>query len=71
MLTVKPIPGYEEYAYYPDVLCISFEYCNLTNEDLGATPLSSIIIAEKHKGNEQAFGMLRPIHEKIVDCDKN
>ena len=50
MLTVKPIPNYEEYAYYPDQLYISFEYCNITNEDLGRTPLESVIIAERNKG---------------------
>ena len=49
MLTVRPIPGYEEYAYYPDQLYIGFEYCNLINEDLGCTPLASVIIEEKHK----------------------
>ena len=47
MLRIRPIPGYEEYAYYPNQLFTSFEYCNLTNEDLGRTPLTSVIIAEK------------------------
>lgn len=51
MLTVRPIKGFEDYAYYPDQLYISFEYCNLVNEDLGVTPLASVVIAEHHKGN--------------------
>jgi hypothetical protein len=52
MLTVKPIKGFENYAHYPDRLYISFEYCNLTNEDLGITPLASVYVAEHHKGND-------------------
>jgi hypothetical protein len=62
MLTVKPIPNYEEYAYYPDQLYISFEYCNITNEDLGRTPLESVIIAERNKG-KTAFPV-KSWHEK-------
>lgn len=68
MLTVKPIPGYKEYAYYPDQLHISFEYCNLINEDLGCTPLASIIIAEKRKG--RTVFPTKPWHDKIVDFNK-
>ena len=68
MLTVRPIPGYEEYAYYPDQLYISFEYCNLTNEDLGRTPLASVIIAEKHKG--RTVFPTKAWHEKVIDLDK-
>ena len=52
MLTVKPIKGFENYAYYPDQLYISFEYCNLTNEDLGVTPLASVILAERSRGRD-------------------
>ena len=52
MLTVKPIKNWEEYAYYPDALYITPEYANFTNEDLGSTPLASVMIAEKRKGNE-------------------
>jgi hypothetical protein len=52
MLTVKPIKGFEDYAHYPDQLYISFEYCNLTNEDLGVTPLASIILAERNRGRD-------------------
>lgn len=68
MLTVRPIPGYEEYAYYPDQLYISFEYCNLTNEDLGCTPLASVIIAEKHKG--RTVFPTKAWNEKVIDLDK-
>lgn len=68
MLIVKPIPGYEEYAYYPDQLCVSFEYCNLTNEDLGCTPLSSVILAEKRRGRE--VFPTKPWHGKVICLDK-
>lgn len=69
MLTVKAIPGYEEYAYYTDhELYVSFDYCNLTNEDLGRTPLASVIIAEKHKGRE--VFPTKSWHEKVIDLDK-
>ena len=68
MLTVKPISGYEEYAYYPDQLYISFEYCNLTNEDFGRTPLASVIIAEKHKG--RTVFPTKSWNEKDIDPDK-
>ena len=68
MLTVKPIHGYEKYAYYPDQLYISFEYCNLVNEDLGCTPLASVILAESHKGRV-AFPT-KAWHEKVIDLDK-
>ena len=47
MLTITPIKGFENYAYYPKVLHISFEYCLFTNDSLGETPLASVIIAEK------------------------
>lgn len=57
MLTVKPIKGWEEFAYYPDRLHISFEYANITNESFGSnpfgpTPLASVIISEKRRGRE-------------------
>ena len=52
MLTVKPIKGFENYAYYPAQLHVSFEYCSLTNEEFGATPLASVFVAEHHKGND-------------------
>ena len=68
MLTVKPIPGYEKYAYYPNQLYVSFEYCNLTNDDLGCTPLSSVIIAEKRRGRE--WTATKAWNEKVVDLDK-
>lgn len=63
MLIIKPIPNYEEYAYYPDQLYISFEYCNITTEDWGRTPLESVIIAERNKG-KTAFP-IKSWHEKI------
>lgn len=69
MLTVKPIPGYKEYAYYSDKLYISFEYCNLTNENLGCTLLASIIIAEKRKG--KTISSIEPWHNKVIDFNKN
>ena len=62
MLAVKPIRGWERYAHYPDVLYISPEYANFTNEDFGATPLASVMIAEKHKGHE-VYGY-KPWQEK-------
>ena len=68
MLRVIPIPGYEEYAYYPNQLYISFEYCNLTNEDLGCTPLGSVIIAEKHKG--RTVFPTKSWHNKVIDLNK-
>ena len=68
MLRVRPIPGYEEYAYYPNQLYTSFEYCNLTNEDLGCTPLASVIIAEKHKG--RTVFPTKSWHNKVIDLDK-
>jgi hypothetical protein len=68
MLTVKPIPGYEKYAYYPDRLYISFEYCNLTNEDLGRTPLASVILAEKHKG--RIMFPFKSWHGEAITLDK-
>ena len=68
MLRIRPIPGYEEYAYYPNQLFTSFEYCNLTNEDLGCTPLASVIIAEKHKG--RVVFPTKSWHEKVIDLDK-
>ena len=68
MLRVRPIPGYEEYAYYPNQLYTSFEYCNLTNEDLGCTPLASVIIAEKHKG--RTLFPTKSWHNKVIDLDK-
>lgn len=52
MLTAKPIKGFEDYAYYPDQLYVSFEFCNLTNEDLGVTPLASVILAERNRGRD-------------------
>ena len=52
MLTVKPIKGWEQFAHYPDRLYISFEYANITNEEFGATPLASVVIAEKRRGRE-------------------
>ena len=69
MLRIRPIPGYEEYAYFPNQLFTSFEYCNLTNEDLGHTPLASVIIAEKHKG--RTVFPTKSWHEKVIDLDKS
>ena len=68
MLRIRPIPGYEEYAYYPNQLFTSFEYCNLTNEDLGCTPLASVIIAEKHKG--RTVFPIKSWHGEVIDLDK-
>ena len=61
MLTVKPIKGFENYAYYPNRLYISFEYCNLVNEDLGVTPLASVLIAEHRKG--KVLSSFKPFQE--------
>lgn len=69
MLAIKPIPGYEKFAYDPDQFHITFEYCNLTNEDLGCTPLVSVFIAEKHKG--RTVFPTKAWCENVINLGKN
>ena len=49
MLVVKPIKGFEEYAYYSDYLNVSFEYCSLTNETSCLDPLTAVLTAERRR----------------------
>lgn len=50
-LEVKPIKGYEKYAYYPDVLIAEWgsKYHHLANwwSDEDGTPFSAIALAER------------------------
>ena len=50
MLQIKPIKGFENYAYYPKVLAVSFEYCHLTNEVYGMTPIAAVFLSERRRG---------------------
>ena len=62
MLVVKPVKDWEQFAYYPDELHINFQFANLVSEWLDASPLASIVMAEKDKGNE--ITAIRPWTEK-------
>jgi hypothetical protein len=61
LLEVKPIKGYEEYAYYPDHLFVGFEYCSVVTLNLSRTPKTAIYRAERYKGNKNVEN-LKPIH---------
>lgn len=61
LLEVKPIKGYEKYAYYPDHLFVGFDYCSVVTLDLSRTPKAAIYRAEKYKGNKNVEN-LKPIH---------
>ena len=50
LLAVKPIKGYEEYAYYPRVLLTELDYCNIVNYRCGQSPLFAIHYAERNHG---------------------
>ena len=60
-LEVKPIKGYEEYAYYPDRLFTTFDYCSIVTLDLSRTPKSAIYRIEKYRGNRNVES-LKPFH---------
>lgn len=51
MLCVKPIKGYENYAYYTHGLNISLEFVHLTNTEIGKTPLDKALFAMRHVDN--------------------
>ncbi len=62
LLEVKPIKGYEEYAYYRDVLRIEICDANLANFSIeNANPIWMIDWAEKSNGG---IKYLKPIHSK-------
>lgn len=48
MLRVKPIKGYEEYAYYTRGLNTSLEFVYLTNTEIGKTPFEKVLFAMRH-----------------------
>lgn len=59
-LEVKPIKGWEEYAYYQDYLHIEINHANLTNFTIEKNdPIAMINWAER--GN---IKYLKPIHSK-------
>ena len=51
MLKVKPIKGYEKYAYYTHGLNISLEFVHLTNTEIGKSPLDKALFAMRHVEN--------------------
>ena len=59
LLEVKPIKGFEKYAYYPDFLLTELKYCNITNFHNGQSPLWAIAWAEQNKGGIKTTD---PIH---------
>lgn len=59
LLAVKPIKGYEQYAYYSDVLLTELDYCNITNFRNRCNPIWAIKWAERHKGGIKTTD---PIH---------
>ena len=59
-LEVKPIRGYEEYAYYSKVLTTSLDWANITNDHLRKKdPIHSIAWAERRNGGIKT---VIPIH---------
>ena len=58
-LKVKPIKGYEEYAYYKKGLCTELSYCKITNFSFHHDPLWAIAYAERNNGGLQTT---TPIH---------
>lgn len=50
LLEVKPIKGYEQYAYYSDILLAELDYCNITNFHNNRDPLWAVAWAERNKG---------------------
>lgn len=62
LLEVKPIKGYEEYAYYRDILRVELSDANLANFSIeNANPIWMIDWAEKSNGG---IKYLKPIHPK-------
>ena len=59
LLEVKPIKGYENYAYYPDCLLTELDYCNIVNFRPNDDPLVAIAWAERNKGGIKTAA---PIH---------
>lgn len=50
-IAVKPIKGYEKYAYYPKIMLTSLDWANITNDHLRENdPIHSIAWAERRKG---------------------
>ena len=50
LLAVKPIKGFERYAYYSDVLLTELDYCNITNFRNNQSPIWAIAWAERNNG---------------------
>jgi hypothetical protein len=51
LIAVKPIKGYERYAYYPKVMLTSLDGANITNyHPRESSPIHSIALAERRKG---------------------
>lgn len=59
LLIVKPIKGYEQYAYYKNFLCTEVNKTNLVNWHYGDDPIKSIQYAERHRGGLKT---ITPIH---------
>lgn len=51
MLQVKPIKGYEEYAYFTHGLNVSLEFVHLTNTEFGKTPRDKVLFAMRQVDN--------------------
>lgn len=59
LLVVKPIKGYEQYAYYKDYLCTELNVVKLVNWHFGDNPITSIQYAERYNGGLKT---IIPIH---------
>lgn len=59
LLKVKPIKGYEQYAYYEKGLLTELGYAKLVNWHYGNDPIKSIQYAEAHNGGLKTT---TPIH---------
>lgn len=59
LLEVKPIKGYEQYAYYEKYLFTELNYTKLVNWHYGDDPIKSIQYAERHNGGLKT---ITPIH---------
>lgn len=50
LLIIKPIKGYEQYAYYKDYLCTELSETKLVNWHYDDDPIKSIRYAERYRG---------------------